>query len=118
MCFGVRTYDIAKLGPSQDIITHYVDLNYYPDKELLVSSKSECLRACTMDRDFLCRSVLFKPTESLGQNSCSLYHVDHVMFPDGAQIFKSMSSQLPLLDTGETVGFYMEAHCASNSASK
>ncbi|OQR67710.1 hypothetical protein BIW11_13349 [Tropilaelaps mercedesae] len=115
VCSGVRTYDIAKLGPSQDIITHYVDLNYYPDKELLVSSKSECLRACTMDRDFLCRSVLFKPTESIGQNSCSLYHVDHVMFPDGAQIFKSMSSQLPLLDTGETVGFYMEANCAGNS---
>ncbi|XP_042148717.1 uncharacterized protein LOC8050670 [Ixodes scapularis] len=116
VCSGMRTYDFAQVGVSQEMVTHYVDLNFYPDKELLVNSKSECLRACTVDNDFVCRSVLYKPNQDgTMQGSCSVFHVDHLMLPDGASTFVGPSPPLPLLDTGETKGIYLESRCTNGT---
>lgn len=79
-----------------------------------VNSKSECLRACTVDNDFVCRSVLYKPSQDGAmQGSCSVFHVDHMMLPGGAATFSLPSPPLPLLDTGETKGIYLESRCTS-----
>ena len=36
ICQDQRAYDYAKLGMPLNKVAHYVELNYYPDKELLV----------------------------------------------------------------------------------
>ncbi|KAL3215910.1 hypothetical protein MRX96_051247, partial [Rhipicephalus microplus] len=47
-----------------------------------VNSKSKCLRACTVDNDFVCRSVLYKPSQDGAmQGSCSVFHANHLMLP-------------------------------------
>ena len=38
ICQDQRAYDYAKLGLPLSKVAHYVELNYYPDKELLVST--------------------------------------------------------------------------------
>ncbi|CAN7993009.1 unnamed protein product, partial [Ixodes hexagonus] len=84
----------------------------FPALSWQVNSKSECLRACTVDNDFVCRSVLYKPSQDgTMQGSCSVFHVDHLMLPDGANTFVGPSPPLPLLDTGETKGIYLESRC-------
>ncbi|KAH7981264.1 hypothetical protein HPB49_022809 [Dermacentor silvarum] len=81
-----------------------------------VNSKSECLRACTVDNDFVCRSVLYKPSQDGAmQGSCSVFHVDHLMLPDGPATFAGSSPPLPLLDTGETKGIYLESRCTNST---
>ena len=37
VCQEQRIYDYAKVGMPFSKVAHYVELNYYPDKELLVS---------------------------------------------------------------------------------
>lgn len=38
ICQEQRAYDYAKLGLPLSKVAHYVELNFYPDKELLVST--------------------------------------------------------------------------------
>lgn len=38
ICQEQRVYDYAKLGLPLSKVAHYVELNFYPDKELLVST--------------------------------------------------------------------------------
>ncbi|KAK8777187.1 hypothetical protein V5799_029470, partial [Amblyomma americanum] len=81
-----------------------------------VNSKSECLRACTVDNDFVCRSVLYKPSQDgTLQGSCSVFHVDHLMLPDGPATFAGSTPPLPLLDSGETKGIYLESRCTNST---
>lgn len=113
-------------------VAHYVELNYYPDKELLVcalfihdvyelssfiitkqvKSQGGCLRACTIENEFICRSVLYRPSFKPGQPNCALYHLDHKTFPDGLDTFAT-PSPIPLLDSGDSSATYFEAGCAS-----
>lgn len=37
ICQDSRVYDYAKLGLALNKVAHFVELNFYPDKELLVS---------------------------------------------------------------------------------
>ncbi|CAG2104687.1 unnamed protein product, partial [Medioppia subpectinata] len=96
-------------------VAHYVELNYYPDKELLVKSQGGCLRACTIENEFICRSVLYRPSYKPGQPNCALYHLDHKTFPDGADTYTT-PSPLPLLDSGETTAVYLETSCTNETS--
>lgn len=40
ICKEQRVYDYAKLGLPLNKVAHFVELNYYPDKELLVSTRA------------------------------------------------------------------------------
>jgi len=77
-----------------------------------VKSQGGCLRACTIENEFICRSVLFRPTYKPGQPNCALYHLDHKTFPDGMDTFTT-PSPLPLFDSGETSAVYLESSCSS-----
>jgi len=114
ICQEQRVYDYAKLGLPLNKVAHYVELNFYPDKELLVKSQGGCLRACTIENEFICRSVLFRPTYKPGQPNCALYHLDHKTFPDGVETF-STPSPLPLFDSGETSAVYLESSCSNDT---
>lgn len=112
ICAESRIYDYAKtsglLSPSR--VAHFVELNYYPDKEMLVKSQAGCVRACTIEHEFICRSILYRSSFKQGQPNCALYHLDQRTFPDGADTFVSHTMQ-PLLDSGETSAIYLEAVC-------
>ena len=77
-----------------------------------VKSQGGCLRACTIENEFICRSVLYRPTYKPGQPNCALYHLDHKTFPDGIDTFTT-PSPLPLFDSGETSAVYLESTCSS-----
>lgn len=79
-----------------------------------VKSQGGCLRACTIENEFICRSVLFRPTYKPGQPNCALYHLDHKTFPDGIDTF-STPSPLPLFDSGETSAVYLESGCSNDT---
>ncbi len=81
---------------------------------LQVKSQGGCLRACTIENEFICRSVLYRPSYKPGQPNCALYHLDHKTFPDGADTY-STPSPLPLLDSGETTAVYLETSCTSKT---
>ncbi|KAI1289794.1 hypothetical protein HDE_08363 [Halotydeus destructor] len=115
ICKEQRVYDYPKLGLSLNKVAHFVELNYYPDKELLVKSQGGCLRACTIENEFICRSVLFRPTFKPGQPNCALYHLDHKTYPDGMDTFAT-PSPLPLFDSGETSAIYLESSCANETS--
>lgn len=110
ICSESRIYDYAKIGLPQHRTAHFVELNYYPDKEMLVKSQAGCVRACTIEHEFICRSILFRSQYKQGQPNCALYHLDQKTFPDGAETFMSHVMQ-PLLDSGETSAVYLEAIC-------
>lgn len=110
ICSESRIYDYAKIGLPQHRTAHFVELNYYPDKEMLVKSQAGCVRACTIEHEFICRSILFRSQYKQGQPNCALYHLDQKTFPDGADTFMSHVMQ-PLLDSGETSAVYLEAIC-------
>lgn len=44
ICQEQRVYDYAKLGLPLNKVAHFVELNYYPDKELLVSKRRKLQR--------------------------------------------------------------------------
>ncbi|XP_054157723.1 uncharacterized protein LOC128956066 [Oppia nitens] len=115
ICQDQRAYDYAKLGLPLTKVAHYVELNYYPDKELLVKSQGGCLRACTIENEFICRSVLYRPSYKPGQPNCALFHLDHKTFPDGADTYAT-PSPLPLLDSGETTAVYLETSCTNDTS--
>lgn len=77
-----------------------------------VKSQGGCLRACTIENEFICRSVLFRPSFKPGQPNCALYHLDHKTFPDGLDTFAT-PSPIPLLDSGDSSATYFEAGCSS-----
>lgn len=79
-----------------------------------VKSQGGCLRACTIENEFICRSVLFRPSFKPGQPNCALYHLDHKTFPDGLDTFAT-PSPIPLLDSGDSSATYFEAGCSSKS---
>lgn len=110
ICNDSRIYDYAKVGLPLQRAAHFVELNYYPDKEMLVKSQAGCARACTIEHEFICRSILYRSTFKQGQPNCALYHLDHRTFPDGADAFMGPVMQ-PLLDSGETTALYLEAIC-------
>lgn len=111
VCTESRIYDYAKLGVSLQRVAHFVELNYYPDKEMLVKSQAGCIRACTIEHEFICRSILYRSSFKQGQPNCALYHLDHKTFPDGADTFASPHLMQPLLDSGDTSAVYLEAVC-------
>lgn len=110
ICNESRIYDYAKIGLPLNRVAHFVELNYYPDKEMLVKSQAGCVRACTIEHEFICRSILYRSSYKQGQPNCALYHLDQRTFPDGADTFMSYVMQ-PLLDSGETSAVYLEAVC-------
>lgn len=110
ICNESRIYDYAKIGLPLNRIAHFVELNYYPDKEMLVKSQAGCVRACTIEHEFICRSILYRSSFKQGQPNCALYHLDQKTFPDGSDTFMSHVMQ-PLLDSGETSAVYLEAVC-------
>ncbi|XP_067136518.1 uncharacterized protein tyn [Centruroides vittatus] len=114
ICSRPTVYSYAKVGLPQATITHYVNLNYYLDKQILVSNRQECQQQCTQEKEFLCRSVLFITDPRPGKSVCKLYHVDHTMLPQGAETY-IVSNPLPLLDSGESSGTYMERQCSNSS---
>lgn len=110
ICNESRIYDYAKVGLPLQRVAHFVELNYYPDKEMLVKSQAGCVRACTIEHEFICRSILYRSTFKQGQPNCALYHLDQRTFPEGSEAFNSHTMQ-PLLDSGETSAVYLEAVC-------
>ena len=110
ICNESRIYDYAKVGLPLQRVAHFVELNYYPDKEMLVKSQAGCVRACTIEHEFICRSILYRSTFKQGQPNCALYHLDQRTFPEGADAFMAQTLQ-PLLDSGETSAVYLEAVC-------
>lgn len=110
ICNESRIYDYPKVGLPLQRVAHFVELNYYPDKEMLVKSQAGCVRACTIEHEFICRSILYRSSFKQGQPNCALYHLDQRTFPEGADAFMSHTMQ-PLLDSGETSAVYLEAIC-------
>ena len=70
------------------------------------------MRACTIENEFICRSVLYRSSFKPGQPNCALYHLDHKTFPDGLDTFAT-PSPIPLLDSGDSSATYFEAGCSS-----
>ncbi|XP_074599209.1 trynity [Brevipalpus obovatus] len=116
ICQDQQVYDYAKLGLPLKQIAYFVELNYYPDKELLVKSQSGCIRACAIESEFICRSILYRPSYKPGQPNCALYHLDHKTFPDGSETFTAGNSPMPLFDSGDTSSVYLEASCTNDTS--
>ncbi|XP_076352037.1 uncharacterized protein LOC143247601 [Tachypleus tridentatus] len=112
---GDRNYDHPALPISQESLVHFVELNYYPDKELLVNNENDCLRLCTIENEYICRSMLFRYNVRPRQPNCALYHIDHVTFPEGAKTYLNPNPP-PLLDNRNTVGVYLEAICGNGTS--
>ncbi|XP_013780210.1 uncharacterized protein LOC106464601 [Limulus polyphemus] len=105
-----RSYDFVNAEFPQSSLAHFVGLYYYKDKELLVNEEEECLQMCTLEKEFICRSILYSPNTHHEHSSCALYHIDHVMFPEGRETY-SFRSPVPLMDIGVRSGVYLEAVC-------
>lgn len=69
ICLAQREYDTVRIGLPPNKISYYVEINYYPDKELLVKTQTGCLRACSMENEFICRSILYRANYKPGQPS-------------------------------------------------
>lgn len=110
-CKNSRSYQVPRIGVSEDKVSQYVGLHYYTDKEMQVSSEEACRLACEIESEFLCRSFLYlgKPQGAL--YNCRLYHLDHKTLPDGPSTY--LNSERPLIDQGEPTGQYFENVCDS-----
>lgn len=110
-CKNSRTFQVPRIGVSEDKVSQYVGLHYYTDKEMQVSSEEACKLACEIESEFLCRSFLYlgKPQGAL--YNCRLYHLDHKTLPDGPSTY--LNSERPLIDQGEPTGSYFENVCES-----
>lgn len=69
ICLAQREYDTVRIGMPPNKVSYYVEINYYPDKELLVKTQTGCLRACSMENEFICRSILYRANYKPGQPS-------------------------------------------------
>lgn len=110
--------------PFPSFLTHrfpfiYTSLSLSPGASfgMQVKSQGGCLRACTIENEFICRSVLYRPSFKPGQPNCALYHLDHKTFPDGLDTFAT-PSPIPLLDSGDSSATYFEAGCSSKSLAR
>ncbi|XP_022239988.1 uncharacterized protein LOC106458127 [Limulus polyphemus] len=112
-----RSYSHLQTDLPQSSLAHFVGLYYYSDKELLVNAQKECLLMCSLENEFICRSALYSPNARKGHSNCALYHIDHVMFPDGKNTY-SAPSPIPLLDLGDRFGIYLETTCEDSSATQ
>ncbi|ROT72388.1 hypothetical protein C7M84_009240 [Penaeus vannamei] len=110
-CRGDREYEQPQLGVPINFVSHYVDMHYYVDKELMANSVAACERACEIENEFLCRSFLYKGPPTGNTYNCQLFHLDHFTLPDGPSTF--LSTDRPLLDNGERTGVYYENVCKS-----
>ncbi|XP_068200882.1 uncharacterized protein tyn [Palaemon carinicauda] len=108
-CQGERDYLEPQFGVPVDRVSHYVDMHYYVDKELMANSDAACKRACEIENEFLCRSFLYKGPPTGNSYNCQLFHLDHFTLPDGPSTF--LSTDRPLLDNGERTGTYFENVC-------
>lgn len=110
-CKNSRSFQVPRIGVSEDKVSQYVGLHYYTDKEMQVSSEEACRLACEIESEFLCRSFLYlgKPQGAL--YNCRLYHLDHKTLPDGPSTY--LNSERPLIDQGEPTGQYYENVCES-----
>ncbi|CAL1275838.1 unnamed protein product [Larinioides sclopetarius] len=117
VCRGPKNYGYAPVNLPQTSLTYYIDLNYYLDKQILVNTRQECLQQCSLEREFVCRSVLFRAEPRTKKAICKLFHLDHIMFPDGAETFAT-PNPFPLLDTGDSTGVYLEAICANDTSKR
>ena len=82
---------------------------------MLVKTQAGCLRACSVENEFICRSILYRANYKPGQPNCALYHLDHFTLPDGLDTFNvKYNAPLPLFDTGDgSDAIYLEATCSS-----
>ncbi|KAK7069197.1 hypothetical protein SK128_022260 [Halocaridina rubra] len=110
-CAGDRDYEEPKFGVPNERVSHYVDMHYYVDKELMANSAAACKRACEIENEFLCRSFLYKGPPTGSSYNCQLFHLDHLTLPDGPSTF--LTTDRPLLDNGERTGTYYENTCKS-----
>ncbi|XP_045606053.2 uncharacterized protein tyn isoform X2 [Procambarus clarkii] len=108
-CSEDREYLEPELGVSGQLVSHYVDMHYYVDKELMANSVAACKRACEIENEFLCRSFLYKGPPTGTTYNCQLFHLDHYTLPDGPSTF--LSTDRPLLDDGQRTGTYYENSC-------
>ncbi|XP_063872644.1 uncharacterized protein LOC135107016 isoform X1 [Scylla paramamosain] len=97
------------LGVPLSMISHYVDIHYYVDKELMANSDKACERACIIEKEILCRSFLYKGPPTGSSYNCQLFHLDHYTLPDGPSTF--LSTDRPLMDDGQRTGTYYENVC-------
>ncbi|XP_045110752.1 LOW QUALITY PROTEIN: uncharacterized protein LOC123504352 [Portunus trituberculatus] len=97
------------LGVPLSMISHYVDVHYYVDKELMANSDKACERACIIEKEILCRSFLYKGPPTGSSYNCQLFHLDHYTLPDGPSTF--LSTDRPLMDDGQRTGTYYENVC-------
>ncbi|XP_064117624.1 uncharacterized protein LOC135223045 [Macrobrachium nipponense] len=111
-CQGERDYIEPQFGVPVDRVSHYVDMHYYVDKELMANSDAACKRACEIENEFLCRSFLYKGPPTGNSYNCQLFHLDHYTLPDGPSTF--LSTDRPLLDNGERTGTYYENACKNS----
>ncbi|GFV46030.1 uncharacterized protein TNCV_2200401 [Trichonephila clavipes] len=116
VCPGPKHYNYLQVGLSQAAVTSYVQYNYYPDKQIVVNSRQDCLHQCSIEESFVCRSVLFKPDTRPGKALCVLYHLDHTAFPGGADDLTTASPQ-PVIG-GERSRFYLETVCGADLSDK
>nr|XP_053644382.1 uncharacterized protein LOC128696968 [Cherax quadricarinatus] len=108
-CSNDREYAEPQLGVPSERVSHYVDIHYYVDKELMANSVAACKRACEIENEFLCRSFLYKGPPTGTTYNCQLFHLDHYTLPDGPSTF--LSTDRPLLDDGQRTGTYYENVC-------
>ncbi|XP_013774463.1 uncharacterized protein LOC106459393 [Limulus polyphemus] len=109
-----RNYEYPTVPISLESLVHFVELNYYPDKELLVNNEEDCLRLCSIENEFICRSFLYRYDVHPRQPNCAFYHLDHMTFQDGAEAY-SNPNPLPLLGISSTAGIYLEAVCGNGT---
>ncbi|XP_042908270.1 uncharacterized protein [Parasteatoda tepidariorum] len=114
VCPGPKHYNYLQVGLSQAAVTSYVQYNYYPDKQIVVNSRQDCLHQCTTEESFICRSTLFKPDTRPGKALCVLYHLDHTAFPGGSDDMSTANPQAVI--GGERSRFYLETVCGNGPA--
>ncbi|UYV79377.1 hypothetical protein LAZ67_17002369 [Cordylochernes scorpioides] len=94
--------------PVQPFLRRFVGSHYYPDKQILVSSRLECQRQCSLENTFVCRSLLFNAETRL----CNLYHLDSAIFaiPEPPPSYTAQASPME-------GGVYLETACGTETLS-
>ncbi|XP_055644168.1 uncharacterized protein LOC129780191 [Toxorhynchites rutilus septentrionalis] len=108
-CKFNRGFQLPRIGVSEEKVSQYVELHYYTDKELQVTSDPACKLACEIETEFLCRSYLFSGDPEGSKYNCRLFHLDHKSLPDGPSTY--LNGERPLIDIGEPSGVYYENVC-------
>lgn len=111
-CKTQRTFVPPRIGVADDKIAQYAGLQYYVDKELQTSSEAICKTTCENEKEFLCRSYLYREGQSSKDGyNCLLFHLDHWTLPDGPSAY--LNAERPLIDDGKKIGAYYENFCES-----